>query len=267
MKDYIVNIRQDTDKEGVDKPAQRKTGLPPFIRAFFMIGIIFLLAVIIYRLPPFFKAPPQSLVINGIDTLDQDTIVRYLEMKKDTRWIDLDPYQLSLNLKRHPWIDKAVVHRTFPLSIRVDITERVPIAQLRTANEMVLLGKDYMVLKSVPRDRHWDLPIIVNRRLQNLEDGDIIQRSQLGKAFQLIEILRGHPVLNLDSVSEIDVTDPYNIELITIPYGIEVKLGFDQFERKLATLYRILPDLTEIKDNIRYIDLRYVRGGVVKKKR
>ena len=57
-----------------------------------------------------------------------------------------------------------------------------------------------------------------------------------------------------------------NIELVTIPDAIRIKLGADHFRQKLINLQEALPTLAKEKGNIRYIDLRYERAVVFRRR-
>jgi len=241
--------------------------LPILPRHFFGIGSLLLLLILAYHLPAYFRRAPENILIRGNQTLSQETIVAHLKLPANRSWFAIDPFQLSLNLRTHPWIDKAVVHRTFPLTLDIFIVERVPIAMLKTADGLHLLGQDFLLLQKPAGDPIWDLPVITNLRLKKLRAGEYLPRLSTAKAFQLIALLKNDPVLPLAAVSEIDISDPFNLELVTRPDGIRLKWGFQDFERKLAALKVALPHLVSLQGNIDYIDLRYVRGVVLKKKR
>jgi len=218
------------------------------------------------QVPSFLISPVRSIGIRGNEILTEERIIEYLNIDKEHSWIGLDPYQLSLNLKKSHWIDKAIVHRSFPLKLDVRVTERQPIAYLKTRDNLFLMAREYLVLENMPSVKVWNLPVIVNLELQQIEVGDMVEGAALKKAVELIDILSNNKVLPLDAVSEIIVTNPFNIELITIPYGIKIKLGFQDFEKKLAGLNHVLPKIEWQRQNIKYLDLRTVQSVVMKKR-
>lgn len=266
MKDYIPARQIESDSKAPVKSRLRRTELPIFINYFFLVGSLFLLIKILFHLPAFLALPPESIEIQGNQILSTDSVRQYLDLNADTPWFYVDPFEMSVRLRNHPWIEKAIVHRSQPLGVSVDITERVPIAFLKTADNLYLLGRDYRVLKRLQLNGSWDLPIIVNRSLKELGPGDRLPPRDLRRAFQLISLLKKDKTLPLDAVSEIIVTDPFNIILISSPDGIRIKFGFENFEKKLASLSRLMPLVAKNLKRIQYIDLRSIRGAAVKYK-
>ena len=264
MKDYIPTGQVTSETVQPAKYIKKKNELPFFIRYFFLACAVLLIAKLLFHLPAFLSTPPEKINIHGNRILSNDVVLQYLSLDKIKPWFSLDPYEMSVRMRKHPWIENALVHRSAPLTIDVHITERVPTAFLKTADNLFLLGEDYLVLKKLEYSGAGDLPIIVNRKLQKITPGDRLQPRELKRAFELISLLRKDKTLPLDAVSEIIITDPFNIVLISSPDGIRIKCGFDHFERKLASLARLMPQLSENLKRIKYIDLRSIRGATIK---
>ena len=267
MKDYHPSREAVKEKK---KPVRRlqlpKRDLPFLLHYFFLVCAVLLVAKLAFHLPDFLSQPPNTINVHGNKILTEYDVKQYLDLSTDHPWFNLDPYELSIRLRNHPWIEKALIHRTPPLAVDVHITERIPTAFLQTANRLFLLGEDYRVLKRLELNGSWDLPIIVNRRLTDIKPGDELQPRDLKKAFQLITLLREDKTLPLDAVSEVIISDPFNIVLVTSPDGIPIKFGFEKFEQKLKALSRLMPQITKNRKRIKYIDLRYIRGAAVKYK-
>lgn len=264
MKDFShpktqLNRRTQDDSE---KPQK---SLPLLLRIVFLAGGIFLVGVVLFNLPHYFFQPANTIRIHGNHVLSAKHVNQLLDIDKDNTWFDLDPYILSLNLTKHPWVNKAIVHRTFPLSIDVFLTERVPIAYLKTKSGLFLLGNDCLVLKVLSPENGWDLPVIVNNQLKGIKIRDKLSKASLSNVLKLVELLKTDKTLPLGAVSEIHMSDPFNIELITMPYGIKIKMGYENFEQKLNKLHYFTPKFKELNKKIKYLDLRYHQGVVVKR--
>jgi cell division septal protein FtsQ len=265
MKDYNFSAAKTKSDAGSLKGPSVNL-LPGFSKILIIICGIGLVVLVFIQIPSFLVSPVRSIGVRGNEILTEERIIEQLNIDKEHSWIGLDPFQLSLNLKKNPWVDKAIVHRSFPLKLDVRITERQPIAYLKTRDRLFLMAKGYRVLETMPSAKVWNLPVIVNLDLQKIEVGDMVEGAAMKKAVELIDILADNKVLPLDAVSEIIVTNPFNIELITIPYGIKIKLGFQNFEKKLAKLNHVLPKIEWQRQNIKYLDLRTVQGVVMKKR-
>lgn len=264
MKDYIPTKQTDSVSENSKRNRIADPDLPFFLKYFFLLCALFLVLKLAFHLPAYLSSPPDKVTIHGNQILTNDAVLRYLSLDMERPWFSLDPYELSMQLRSHPWIEKALVHRSAPLAIDVNLTERVPTAFLKTADNLFLLGKDYLVLKRLQLNSSWDLPIIVNRQLKGITPGSRLQPRDLKRAFHLLAILKTDKTLPLDSISEIIVTDPFNIIIVSSPNGIRIKFGFEDFERKLACLNRLMPQISNNLKRIEYIDLRSIRGATVK---
>jgi cell division septal protein FtsQ len=108
--------------------------------------------------------------------------------------------------------------------------------------------------------------VIVDSTAARIKPGDVLPKALLAKPFELITLLKDNPTLPLKAVSEIDISDPLNIQLVTIPNAIRIKLGVSGFADKLVNLQHALPRLNKEKNNLRYIDLRYKHSVVFRRR-
>src|SRR2546430_611572 len=114
--------------------------------------------------------------------------------------IPLDPRRSQL--EQIPWVESASVQRILPNRIRIELSERTPIAFARNANELALIDAHGVILDR-PRDADLQFPIVSGVS----ED---VQRDQREKRMQLyqefmkdIELVRGGSSQN---VSEVDLS-------------------------------------------------------------
>ena len=79
-----------------------------------------------------------------------------------------------------------------------------------------------------------------------------------------MQVLESSEALPLAAVSEIRLTDPLNLTLVTLPEGIRIKLGYSDYEQKLDRLKRALPEIAKRAKRIESIDLRNFQGVALK---
>jgi len=226
-----------------------------------------LVLYILSQIPTRVFGPLETVQIHGNELVSKQTIAAHLGLSDAQSWFDIDPYQLSINLKQLSWIKSVDVRKNFWRGIDVYVTEQRPVAFLRFQGKILLLCKDGLVLDFIKGKTSWNLPVIVNDNLTVIEPGYTILPGLLNGAFQLIELLKNHAVLPLASVSEINVTDPLNIQLVTIPDALTVNLGFDNFDQKLKRLGMASSVIESYKNTTRVVDLRHYEGVVLVKKR
>src|ERR1019366_9268405 len=106
-------------------------------------------------------------------------------------------------LETLPWIEQAGVQRVLPNRIRVEITERTPVAFLRTASDLSLLDAHGMILER-PADGEFHFPVVTGigesmpRESRELRMNSYVQFMK--------EIEHAQPGAD-DHVSEVDLSD------------------------------------------------------------
>ncbi|MDH5561079.1 MAG: FtsQ-type POTRA domain-containing protein [Deltaproteobacteria bacterium] len=263
MKDYSF-------QDNLIKPKEVKSTLRKkdyFFKTLSLLGFFFGLLFFIFvlsKIPGHLLSPVKDIRITGNETLSKELIVRQLDITADHTWIGLDPYELSRRLKTIPWIDSVMVKRNYALGLDIFIKEKKPVAFFKTGKGLFLLSTDNLVLSSRLDGREWNLPVIVDNRVRDLKVGDYLEETELNNAHRFISFLSSNPVLSIDSISEINITNPFNLQAITMPDGILIKFGYKDFDEKLRRLYYALPEIMKLKSKIDYIDLRNQSGVVIK---
>ena len=232
------------------------------ILAFFGVLILF---YTLFQIPDFIDQPINKIEIRGNSLISDQAILELLDLDRNQSWTELDPFFLTLRLKELEWIEHATLRRTIPLGVTIQIVEKIPLAVLRIKKQLLLLGKDLHVLPYIENRHSWNLPIIVHPELNLPKVGEKINDIAIHRAVRLMKLLKNSDALSLSAISEIHIEEPLNIQLITIPDGIRIKMGYDKYEKKLHHLAKSLPKIKSIRNEIEYIDLRSNRGAVIKK--
>ncbi len=102
-----------------------------------------------------------------------------------------------------PWVEQASVLRALPNTIKVEITERTPIAFLRDGSDLALIDVHGVILDR-PLKGNFHFPVITGISSDmSIEDREL--RMQLFASFsQQVESARGGA---MDQVSEVDLTE------------------------------------------------------------
>lgn len=265
MKDYSTRYFND-----IAKNEQKEKKLVKFnpIELSSTLLVLFVLSGIVYlamNIPKLIFAPPETIFVQGNNTISKQNLLRQLAITQDQNWIDLDPYYLSLRLNQHPWIQKSIVRRIIPLGLEISIVERSPVAYLKSGNELFLMDKEGWILERPQTRLSWNLPIATLEKSQRIDPGVKIRSAVLSNIIELMAILEGDSILPLSSISEINATNPLNIELITIPDGTRIKFGYKNFKSGLQKLKLVSPTIKNQIGKIKYIDLRQLNGVAIKK--
>jgi cell division septal protein FtsQ len=268
MKDYSAKNLPKKPEVAEPRSMKLKSGFSQIIKSLITILTIALVGYVVSHLPGYYSQPidPTKITIQGNHILTNDVILSHLQLPKARSWFDTDPFELSQRLAQHSWVDNANIHRRPDLGLTISITEITPLSYLQTLDGLFLLGSDFRVLSMMTSGGRWNLPVIVDKKLSGLKPGALIPKHELQKGIAMIRFLEKSEILPLKNVSEIDISDPLNIQLITIPDAILIKMGSAGFEQKIINLNNSLPRLQKERGNIRYIDLRYDKAVVFRNK-
>jgi len=178
--------------------------------------------------------------------------------------LSLDLKEISGRLARHPWVEKAKVHRDWSRkALVIEVQERIPWA-LFLGEDLYLLDRQGEVIKKAePKDRH-DLPVFTGLKYQEVKKRDKTAVSLLKQALEFMEILGPRKVFNLQEVSEIHLSKQSGLTVFTIEGGIPIRIGEGGLEDKIDRLEKVFPDVRLKVKDVEYIDLNYPRKVVVK---
>ena len=163
--------------------------------------------------------------------------------------IGLDLAEVKRNLELVPVIDSVSVERVLPHTLRVSVTERVPIAQVDVpradANggisvSVYQLDADGVVMQPLdPRvstvplaEVNPQLPVIVGVNYFQLQPGRRIELPQVQAALQLLTAFDRSPMYGLVDLQRVDVSQP-RVIVATTGQGSEVTFSPDKVEQQL----------------------------------
>jgi cell division protein FtsQ len=170
-------------------------------------------------------------------------------------------------LETLPWVEKAGIQRVMPNRIRVEITERTPVAFLRTANELSLVDTYGMILER-PVEGEFRFPVVSG--ISESVPRDVReQRMKLFVGF-MKEIEHARPGAD-DHISEVDLSDGSAVRatltgLGTIPGNsspILVNFGDSDFSNRYHLLAENIDHWRASAGRVDSVDLRFARQVVV----
>jgi len=167
----------------------------------------------------------------------------------------------------NPFIKDVDVTRDPPRTLRIDVTERTPIAVLlNVQTKDWLVDEDGYVLPALETAAIYDLPVLTGTQdLQELTPGVRIKAPRVQKALQVLKAasIIDPKVINL--FSEINLEQRRDLVLYTIEGGVPVIFGSPQHkEDKLRSFAAFWENVAMKYDpaSLEYVDLRW-KGQVV----
>jgi cell division protein FtsQ len=169
------------------------------------------------------------------------------------------------DLERLPWVQHATVMRLLPDRIRVEITERTPVAFVRRGGEIGLVDANGVLLDMSPNeagDPHYSFPV-----LTGLSANDPLST----RAARMV--IYRHFMQDLDSagegftknLSEVDVSDPEDVKAMVTGGGsdILVHFGDESFLQRYREFEQHLPEWKQQYPTLASADMRYERQVVL----
>ena len=170
-------------------------------------------------------------------------------------------------LESLPWVEQAGVQRVLPNRIRVEITERTPVAFLRTANELSLMDAYGMILER-PVEGEFHFPVVGGINESVPRDARE-QRMKLYVRF-MKEIELARPGAD-DHISEVDLSDGSDVRATLTGLGaapsnsspILVHFGDSDFSNRYHLLAENIDQWRASAGRVDSVDLRFARQVVV----
>ncbi len=168
---------------------------------------------------------------------------------------DLDVWRQKLLVS--PWIEQAALRRVLPSTVEVAIRERRPMALARLGSTLYLVDEGGLVIDEYgPNYAKLDLPILDGLGA-NAGTGDpSVEPARAGLAARVITSLGARPDV-LQSVSQIDVTNPNDAVLTLDQDTAQVHVGSEQFLERLQAYLGLASALHARVPDIEYVDLRF----------
>jgi cell division protein FtsQ len=224
------------------------------IAATVLIGAAAFAGDFLYHSPQVALLKPDQVELTGNHIVSRDSV---LSIPLDARRSALE--ELS-------WVETASVQRILPNRIRVDITERTPIAFLRNGTELALIDAHGVILDR-PRGENYQFPIITGL-------SDNTPRDERGRRMQTyqdfvkdIDLVRAG---SSDRVSEIDLSNARDLRAVmtgvTAPndaQAVTIQFGQNDFAGKYRLVVDNFAQWQASNGRVRTIDLQYSRQVIL----
>ncbi len=202
----------------------------------------------------------SDITFKGNKSLSGEELLMISNIGERANFFRLDEKVIAKNLEEHPIIRKAVVHKLFPSSLKIEIEERVALAVLPKEGHFVEIDSEGVAMKFT-RSPDDAMPIITGIDTSVLTLGERVQTPGLESALEIIVNLSEDTRKEL---SEINLTVPIDIHMYTID-GLKIYIGqAERLANKVRVLESILKNINERGLKVEYVDIRYENAPVVK---
>jgi cell division protein FtsQ len=209
----------------------------------------------------------DQIVIEGNRFIPRDAVVEKFAADMAHSVVRVPLGERRKALETLPWVEQARVQRVLPNRIRVEITERTPVAFLRTANELSLVDSHGMILDR-PVEGDFRFPVVGGIA----ESMPLDQREQRMTTYVqfMKEIELSQPGAD-DRISEVDLSDASDVRATLTGLGsdagnaspILVHFGDSDFGNRFHLLAGNIDQWRASAGSVDSVDLRFARQVVV----
>jgi cell division protein FtsQ len=216
---------------------------------------------------------PQMLLLKSdqIELLGNHIVSREAVLQPFARDRNRSVLRIPLDARRSqleqlPWVESASLQRILPNRIRVELTERTPVAFLRNGNELALIDAHGVILDR-PDGEDLHFPIITGL-------SDSMSREEREKRMQTYqEFLRDADLVrsgSSDRISEVDLSNAKDLRVVLTgltsandSQAVTIHFGYSDFTGKYRMLVENFAQWQANAGRVQSIDLQYSRQVVV----
>ena len=193
--------------------------------------------------------------VEGISRVSADRVRSAAAIAAGTNVWRLDPAAIAARVAAVPEIRRAEVIRRFPNRVTILVEERRPFTLVH-AGRLHWLDEEGRVLDEAREAVVPAVPVVSGLSEAELVSMRTDPSPRARDAVALIRVLLRSRSALASEISEIDVSRSDGPVLYTVD-GVEVRLGTDEWEERLARLERILGQVGRDGEVVRAIDLRF----------
>lgn len=201
----------------------------------------------------------EEIEITGINRLSDKDVSFYSGIERGMNIFSIDGFEAGNLLKNHPYVEDAKVVKKYLNKIQINITERVP-KVLARFDDVYIMDEKGVFFKKYTKEDNLDL-IVVSKLSKSINEIDGTSKALMMELLNVLDKKRG---LKEESVSEIIYEKSYGFTLVTAVEGVKVKIGLDDFEKKINDLDELIGLRKSAYRGIKSIDLTNKRGIVVR---
>src|SRR5712692_7864098 len=209
---------------------------------------------------------PEQIEVNGNHIVSREAVLQQFvhDRGRSVLRVPLDARRSAL--EEISWIESATVQRILPNRLRVNLTERTPIAFLRNGTELALIDAHGVILDR-PRGEDLQFPIVTGL-------SENMPREERGKRMQIYqEFVKGIDLVRAgssDRVSEIDLANPKDLRAVmtgianaTDPQALTIHFGASDFTGKYRMVVENFAQWQASNGRVHSIDLQYAKQVVL----
>jgi len=216
--------------------------------------------------PSMLLLKPDQIELTGNHIVSRETVLQQFVHDRNRSVLLVSLESRRSQLEQIPWVESASVQRILPNRLRIELTERTPVAFVRNGNELALIDAHGVILDR-PRGEELHFPIVTGVSEELPRD----QREKRMQAYEefikAIDLVRSG---SSDRVSEIDLSNPKDLRVVMTglanpsdSQAVTIHFGSGEFTGKFKMLIDNFSQWQANAGRVQSIDLQYSRQVVV----
>jgi cell division protein FtsQ len=209
---------------------------------------------------------PEQIEVNGNHIVSREAVLQQFVHDRGRSILRAPLDARRSALEEISWVESATVQRILPNRIRVDLTERTPIAFLRNGTELALIDAHGVILDR-PRGEDLQFPIVTGLT-ENMAREERGKRMQTYQEFMKdIDLVRSG---SSDRVSEVDLANPKDLRAVmtgianpTDTQALTIHFGTGDFTGKYRMIVENFVQWQASNGRVHSIDLQYAKQVVL----
>ena len=248
-------------------------GWPFYRRALILTGVgaigftasIYATRFLLYS-PAVLLLKPEQIELNGNHIVSREAVLQQFVHDRNRSVLRVPLDLRRSEIEEIPWVESASVQRILPNRIRVELTERTPVAFARNGSELALIDAHGVILDR-PQGEDLRFPV-VSGVSEDLAREQREKRMQIYQEFiKDVDLVRAG---SSDRVSEVDLSNPKDLRVVMTGLGgandaqaVAIHFGSNDFTGKYRMLVDNFSQWQANAGRIQSIDLQYSRQVVV----
>jgi len=216
--------------------------------------------------PSMLLLKPDQIEVAGNRIVSREAVLQQFVHDRNRSVLRIPLEARRSQLEQIPWVESASVQRILPNRLRIQLTERTPIAFVRNGNELALIDAHGVILDR-PRGEELHFPIVTGVS-EDLPRDQREKRMQTCEEFlKDVDLVRGG---SSDRVSELDLSNPKDLRVVmtglanaTDSQAVTIHFGSSEFTGKYKMLIDNFSQWQANAGRVQSIDLQYSRQVVV----
>lgn len=211
---------------------------------------------------PYFRV--REIEVEGGRKIPRETLLSLTVIEGMPNLFSVRLKEVIKRLETHPWIERVRVGKVFPNKILIQIEEKKPMAIIQL-EELYYIDTKGEIFSPVGEGDEYNYPYLTGLTRRALERDPTEAKRLISQALEILRIAGRENLPPLKEISEIHMEKTFGIDCFTKTEGVEVKMGWEDFEEKLEKLSLIWADLRKRGFSAISIDCSDLKRMVVKK--